>query len=122
MNLKERGKLLKKEIGTLYYAYKDERTPKRAKVLSIIVVSYALSPIDLIPDFIPILGYLDDVILLPLGILLVMKWLPEAVIKDARLKAEKEFAKERKSNYIVAGVILFIWLMILAGLIRWLVF
>ena len=68
---------LKLEIGTLYYAYRHKETPLLAKILSAVVVGYALSPIDLIPDFIPLLGYLDDIIILPLGIALVMKLIPK---------------------------------------------
>ncbi|QUH27563.1 DUF1232 domain-containing protein [Vallitalea guaymasensis] len=68
MKLQENAKKLKQEIGTLFYSYRDVRTPLFAKVLSVIMVGYALSPIDFIPDFIPIIGYLDDIILLPIGI------------------------------------------------------
>ncbi|PKM53197.1 MAG: hypothetical protein CVV00_13515 [Firmicutes bacterium HGW-Firmicutes-5] len=113
MNLLESAKKLKKEIGTLYYSYRDERTPLFAKVFSIFVVSYALSPIDLIPDFIPILGYLDDIILLPIGIYFALKMIPDVVIVDSRDRAEKEFMKDRKSNYFVAGVIVIIWFIII---------
>ncbi len=118
MNLRERAKKLKQDIGTLYYSYQDERTPVFAKVFSLIVVSYALSPIDLIPDFIPILGYLDDIILLPIGIYISLKLIPDAVIVDSRERAQKEFMKDRKSNYIVAGVIVTMWLIILFLLAR----
>ncbi len=110
MNLKEKAKQLKQEIGTLYYAYQDPRTPLGAKILAIIVVSYALSPIDLIPDFIPVLGYLDDIILLPLGIFLAMKLIPQDVMDESRVKSREAFLKDKKSNYIMAGLIVLIWI------------
>ena len=113
MTLQERAKKLKHEIGTLFYAYRDARTPLLAKVISLIVVGYALSPIDLIPDFIPILGYLDDIILLPIGIYFAMKLIPEEVIVESRVRSEKDFLNDRKSNYVVAGVIIIIWCIII---------
>lgn len=77
MDLKERAKKLKIDIPAVFIALKKESTPKSAKVLSWLIIAYALSPIDLIPDFIPILGYLDDLILLPTLIAIAIKWIPE---------------------------------------------
>lgn len=118
MNLKEKARVLKREIGTLYYAYKDNRTPLIGKVLAVIVVAYALSPIDLIPDFIPVLGYLDDIILLPLGIYITMKVIPSSVIEDSRTKAIECFAKDKRANYIMVGVIALIWVVIVYAVVN----
>ena len=81
MNLKERAKKLKKEIPAVFLSLKDRETPLFAKILAGITVGYALSPIDLIPDFIPVLGYLDDIILLPALIALTVKFIPPAVFE-----------------------------------------
>ncbi len=118
MKLKEKSKKLKREIGTLFYAYRDKRTPLIAKLVSLVVVGYALSPIDLIPDFIPILGYLDDIILLPIGIYFALKLIPEKIILEARVKAEKEFLNDRRSNYFFAGVIIIIWCIIIVKVVN----
>ena len=79
---------LKQEIHTLYLACRDPRTPWHAKALAVLLVAYALSPIDLIPDFVPVLGYLDDLILLPLGIWLALRMIPEQVLRDCRARAQ----------------------------------
>ena len=75
---------LEREVYALYLACRDPRTPWHAKALAAGVVAYAFSPIDLIPDFIPVLGYLDELVLLPLGVLLVRRMIPEAVMTDCR--------------------------------------
>jgi uncharacterized membrane protein YkvA (DUF1232 family) len=107
---------LKKDIGALFYAYKHKNTPIIAKVIALIVVGYALSPIDLIPDFIPVLGYLDDFILLPLGIALAIKLIPPEVMKESRDKAAVFFQQERRNNRIAAVIIIGIWI-IVAGIL-----
>ncbi|PKV66522.1 YkvA family protein [Pontibacter ramchanderi] len=101
---------LKEDIYTLYLAYRDPRVPFHAKVVLIITVAYAFSPIDLIPDFIPVLGYLDDLLLLPLGIWLSIKLIPNEVVQEYREKAKQQLL-ERKPNYIMAGIIVLIWLL-----------
>jgi uncharacterized membrane protein YkvA (DUF1232 family) len=88
--LKEWARYLKKETTVLYFAYQDSRTPWYAKALTLFVVAHTLSPIDLIPDFIPILGYLDDLLITPLGLALAIKLIPEEVMVDARRKVEVE--------------------------------
>lgn len=80
--LKSKTKEMKKHLGVLYLAFKDKRTPWYAKALIGIVISYALSPIDLIPDFIPVFGYLDDLILVPVGIALAIKLIPDDVFSE----------------------------------------
>ena len=84
---KDRAKKLKTEIHALLIAYRDPRTPWIAKAWVLLVIAYALSPIDLIPDFIPVLGYLDDLILLPLGIALALRLIPADIMAEAREKA-----------------------------------
>jgi uncharacterized membrane protein YkvA (DUF1232 family) len=110
--LKIWAKKLKRQIFTLYFACRDERVPLYAKVLIVCVVAYAFSPIDLIPDFIPILGYLDDVILIPIGIYISLKLIPDNVIVDCEMKAEEMMKKGKPKNWIVGSLILLIWLVI----------
>ncbi len=85
--LKTAAKRLKREVLTLYCAARDPRTPWLARGLALLVVGYALSPIDLIPDFIPVLGVLDDLILVPLGVWMVIRLVPAPVLEDARARA-----------------------------------
>jgi uncharacterized membrane protein YkvA (DUF1232 family) len=111
--LKAWAKQFKSHIFVLYLAYRDDRTPWFAKLFSVCVVAYAFSPIDLIPDFIPILGYLDDVILIPLGVMLALKMLPELVIMECRVKAEELMKKGKPKNWFVGSLIVLIWILAL---------
>ncbi|MEK4066536.1 YkvA family protein [Peribacillus sp. FSL R5-0717] len=104
---------LKKQVFILYFAYKDNRVPWYAKLFAACVVAYAFSPIDLIPDFIPILGYIDDVIIVPLGIMLALKMIPESVITDCEEKAEELMKKGKPKNWIVGSIIILVWGLIL---------
>ncbi|WP_266204237.1 YkvA family protein [Pontibacter kalidii] len=108
---KELVRKLKEDIYTLYLASKDPRMPFAAKVMVLITVAYAFSPIDLIPDFIPLLGYLDDLLLLPLGIWLSIKLIPPPLLHYYRQKA-RERMHERQPNYVMAGVIVILWLLL----------
>lgn len=110
--LKSWAKKLKKQIFILYLAYKDERVTWYAKLFTACVVAYAFSPIDLIPDFIPILGYLDDVIIVPLGIMLALKMLPKSVIDDCTVKAEELMKTGKPQNWIVGSIIIIVWCLI----------
>ncbi|WP_129688213.1 YkvA family protein [Gottfriedia acidiceleris] len=110
--LKLWAKKLKRQVFTLYYACKDERVPWYAKVFIASVVAYAFSPIDLIPDFIPILGYLDDVILVPLGIIISLKLIPKNVKVDCEIKAEEMMKNGKPKNWIVGSFILLVWVVI----------
>lgn len=110
--LKAWARKLKKQIYILYLAYKDDRVPWYAKVFTACVVAYAFSPIDLIPDFIPILGYLDDVIIVPLGIMLALKMLPQSVIDECTNKAEELMSEEKPKNWIVGLLIIIVWCLI----------
>jgi uncharacterized membrane protein YkvA (DUF1232 family) len=114
--LKTRAKKIKQDVFVLVEAYKHPRTPFIVKLLSIIIVVYTFSPIDLIPDFIPVLGYLDDVILVPLGISLVLKLIPKDVLQECRDIVEKS-EKVKKKNWIAGSVIILVWV----GVFSWIV-
>ncbi len=105
---KQQAKRLKGEVLAVYLACRDPRVPWYAKVLAICVVGYALSPLDLIPDPVPILGYLDDLIIVPLGIALVLRMIPPEVLIDCREKAKE--IQERPRNWVAASVIVAIWI------------
>ncbi|RDW16055.1 hypothetical protein CWR48_17875 [Oceanobacillus arenosus] len=115
-DIKTRAKNIKRDIFILIEAYKHPNTPLYVKLLALIFVAYAFSPIDLIPDFIPILGYLDDIILIPLGILLVLKLIPKDVLKVCREKAERS-EKVKRKNWIAGAVIVLLWV----GVLIWVV-
>jgi uncharacterized membrane protein YkvA (DUF1232 family) len=107
---KTRAKRRKSEIRALYLAARDPRTPWYAKVLAVFILGYALSPIDLIPDFIPILGYLDDLIVVPAGIAFLSKLIPREVMEDCRARAQAEPSGKRLKSWTAAVVIVLIWL------------
>lgn len=106
--LRAKARALTRETMALYYATRDPRTPLAAKIIAGLVVAYALSPIDLIPDFIPVLGLLDELILLPLGIALALRLIPAQALADGRARAEATLA--RPKSYVAAAVIVLIWL------------
>ena len=110
--LKRWAILLRGELLTLWFSRSHPDTPMLAKIIAIVVVAYAFSPIDLIPDFIPILGYVDDLILVPLGIYIAMRLIPEHVLADSRLKAELWIAEKKRAakNYFAAALIVVIWI------------
>jgi uncharacterized membrane protein YkvA (DUF1232 family) len=108
--LKKYARKLKQDLFVLYLSYKDKRTPWYAKAVAICVVAYAFSPVDLIPDFIPILGYLDDLILIPLGISLAIKLIPTNVIEENRVMAEELKKNEKPKNWFVGILFILIWL------------
>jgi uncharacterized membrane protein YkvA (DUF1232 family) len=115
-----RAKSLKTELYAIYLAYRDPRVPWHVRLVAACVVGYAFSPIDLIPDPIPILGYLDDLILLPLGIALVLRLIPPAVMAECRAKARERLHTDRPISRVAAGVIVVIWLL-LAAAAGWLI-
>lgn len=106
--LKARARALERETMALYFAVRDPRTPLGAKLVAGAVIAYALSPIDLIPDFVPVLGYLDDLILVPLGLALCLRLIPGEVLAEARARAER--IAEKPKSYAAAAVILLLWL------------
>lgn len=118
--LKQWAKALKRDVLALWIAARDPRVPWYAKVLAGAVAAYALSPIDLIPDFIPLLGYLDDVIIVPAGIWLVVRLIPASLMIEFREKASMKQA-DRPTSYVAAAVIALIWLLISLAIV-WLLF
>lgn len=118
MTLQERAKKLKSDIPAIFLTLKDQDTPVMAKILAGVTIAYALSPIDLIPDFIPILGYLDDVIILPALITLTLKFIPKEVFEEKRKQAEDLWEGGKPKRWYYAIPILLIWLLILWGIIR----
>jgi uncharacterized membrane protein YkvA (DUF1232 family) len=110
--LKQKASHLKRETTALYFAYRDPRTPWYARAFSALVVAYLFSPIDLIPDFIPILGYLDDLILVPLGITLALKMIPPEVIADARKRADDPI-QNKAIGLLFTVLILCVWGLVL---------
>jgi uncharacterized membrane protein YkvA (DUF1232 family) len=117
--LRARAWALKRETYVLYLACRDPRTPWYAKALAGGVVAYALSPIDLVPDFIPVIGYLDDLIIVPLGISAALRMIPATVLDDCRVRADE--AWDRPKSRRVAALIVGIWLA-LTVLALWLVY
>ncbi len=116
--LRQWARVIKRDVHALYLASRDPRVPWYAKVLALLVAGYALSPIDLIPDFIPVLGYLDDVILVPLGVLAVVKLIPPELMAEHRELAAA--AQERPVSRVAAAVIACLWIASVA-LVVWLV-
>ncbi|OTG74245.1 MULTISPECIES: YkvA family protein [unclassified Acinetobacter] len=112
--IKQWAKTIKKDVLVVWLVAKDQRTPVWIKILALMIAAYALSPIDLIPDFIPVLGYLDDLIIVPLGLLLVMKLTPKEIIEDCRIRAS--LLAERPVNRWAAAMIILIWLLFLGYL------
>jgi len=113
--IREKVNALKRDLMSLWFAYQDKRTPWYAKLWAAGVVGYAFSPIDLIPDFIPILGYLDDAIILPIGIFIAIRLIPKDVLSESRIKAQIWFDnnKGKPKNWVVAALILLLWMAIL---------
>ena len=112
------AKRIKRDVVALWIAARDPRTPWQAKAVSAFVAAYALSPIDLVPDFIPVLGYLDDLLIVPLGIILAVKLIPTDLMIEFRAKAEA--LEERPTSLGAATLIIAAWLVAL-GLLTWLV-
>ncbi|NUN64003.1 DUF1232 domain-containing protein [Pseudanabaena biceps] len=116
--LKQQAKRLKTELYALYLACHDPRVPWYARAFAFCVVGYAFSPIDLIPDFIPVLGYLDDLILVPLGITLVLKMIPPDVMVECRVKAQSTTQHKKPKNWLAAGIILIVWVLLAVFSVR----
>jgi len=111
-NWKEKARALKRETYAVYLACRDPRVPWYGRMLAACIVGYAFSPIDLIPDFVPVLGYLDDLILIPLGIALLLKIIPSEVIAECRERAAVAMAGGKPTNWIAAGIIVAIWILL----------
>lgn len=113
---KQAARELKTQSYALYFAFKDPRVPWGAKAVAACVVAYVLSPIDLIPDFIPVIGYLDDLIILPLGVALAVKMIPAQIWMECREKAKARTAETKGLAWAGAAAIIAIWIL-LAGFV-----
>lgn len=116
---KQRVCRLKAETFALYLAARHPSTPWYAKMLVAFIVAYALSPIDLIPDFIPVLGYLDDLILIPIGIALAIKLVPPAVLTECRTRSQEALVNGKPVSRVAGAVIITLWLILAALGIAW---
>ena len=117
--LKEKALTMKNDLPALYLAWHHPVIPRKAKWLLALTVAYALSPLDLIPDFIPLLGQLDDLIILPLLTAFAIKSIPNEILEECRAMAASAPAKMKK-NWLAGSIIIMIWLVLLALLFRWL--
>ena len=120
-NWKQKALHLELEVYALYLAYQDPRVPWYARVFAACVVGYAFSPIDLIPDFIPVLGYLDDLILIPFGIKIAISMIPAYVMIESRTKAQEIVRQGKPVNRIAAFIIVSVWLFLAACIIFFIV-
>lgn len=114
---KERAERLETEMYALYLAYRDPRTPVVAKGVIVLLVAYAVSPIDPIPDFLPGIGYLDELVVLPLGVLLARRLVPDEVMAECRSRADEEI-DVGKARWIVAGLTILLWVVLIALAVR----
>ena len=117
--LKERARRLKAEVHALYLAARHPGTPWYAKLLLVAIVAYALSPIDLIPDFIPVLGFVDEIILLPFAIVLAVKMIPADVMSECRARASEQRPDASRAGRTGAAVIVLLWLVLIALAALW---
>jgi uncharacterized membrane protein YkvA (DUF1232 family) len=117
--LKQRARRLKAETFALYLAVRHPGTPWYAKLFVAGIVAYAFSPIDLIPDFVPVLGYLDDLILIPMGIALAIRMVPPSVLAECRAQAQKVMSQGKPVSRIAGAVILVIWITLAALFAVW---
>lgn len=116
--IKEKSKSLKIEIVAIFLSMKDNRTPLLAKVMVVLTVSYAFSPIDIIPDFIPVLGYLDDLIILPLMLTATIKLIPPEVLSECRILVKDKTLINKKIGIFAGIVILFMWIGIIGYVLK----
>lgn len=117
--LKHRARRLKAETFALYLAARHPDTPWYAKLLVAVIVAYAFSPIDLIPDFIPVVGYLDDLVLIPIGIALAIKLVPPPVLAECRARAKETMVNGKPVSRVAGAVVVMIWLALAALCIVW---
>jgi uncharacterized membrane protein YkvA (DUF1232 family) len=118
--LKRNAEQLKTDVYALYLAYRDPRVPWYAKAAAACVAGYAFSPIDLIPDFIPLVGYLDDLVLIPLGIKWAVGLIPAEVFAECRERARRALADGRKTvSWLAGALILAVWVLLGVWLVRW---
>lgn len=118
MNLKERSKQLKVDIPAVFIALRKSETPILAKVIAGITIGYALSPIDLIPDFIPVLGYLDDLIILPALVAVTIKLIPHDIFAQCRLESANLWKDGKPKRWYYALPIILVWLVVVLVIIE----
>ena len=118
VNLRQRAEQLKKDVPAVFLALKDKETPLIVKIFAGMTVIYALSPVDLIPDFVPVLGYLDDVILLPLLITLTIRLIPADKLEECRLRTEGMWSDGKPKKWYYALPIVAIWLLVVFLIVR----
>lgn len=122
--LRARARALRGDVVALYLVARDPRTPFVAKLAIGLVVAYALSPVDLVPDFIPVIGLLDDVILVPIAIALVLRLIPPHVMADARANAPAALARAKRLGWVGLAIVIVLWIGIVFAAIqaiRWMV-
>ncbi len=117
MSIKEKARKLKSDIPAVFLALKSKETPWYAKFFAAITIAYALSPVDLVPDFIPVLGYLDDIILLPLLVAVTVKFIPQETFQKYRAEAEGMWENGKPKKWYYAIPIILLW-----GIILYLIF
>ncbi len=113
MDLKARAKALKRDIPAVMTALRHPQTPWYAKLSTMLIVVYAFSPIDLIPDFVPVLGYVDDLIILPALVALTITWIPKEVMQECRLEAERLGSGKQQKKWVYAIPFILVWLVVL---------
>ncbi|MDD5944979.1 MAG: DUF1232 domain-containing protein [Clostridia bacterium] len=118
MDIKEKARKLKKEIPAIFIALKDKDTPVTAKIFAALTVAYALSPIDLIPDFIPVLGYLDDIVILPILATVTIKLIPKDIWEKSKIKSEHLWDGGKPKKWYFALPIILIWILAAVLIIR----
>lgn len=118
MKIKERAEQLKKDIPAVFSALRKKETPLIAKLLAVITIGYALSPIDLIPDFVPVLGYLDDIIILPLLIAATVRFIPKEIMEQCRKESELIWKNGKPKKWYYAIPIVLIWLLLVLLIIK----
>lgn len=114
--LKEKARKIKSDITTLFYAYKNPKTKLLPKIIIFITLGYALSPVDLIPDFIPVLGYLDDLLIVPSLIALSIKLIPKDIMDESKEKALKEPVR-LKDNWLFGSIFILVWILLLTFIV-----
>lgn len=118
MNLKDRAIKLKSDIPVVFIALRKKETPIIAKIFAGITIGYALSPIDFIPDFIPVIGLLDDLILLPIFIAITIKFIPEKIFNQCRIEAENLWSSEKPKKWYFAIPVILIWIALILLIIK----
>jgi uncharacterized membrane protein YkvA (DUF1232 family) len=117
--LKQQARKLKAEGAALYHAYRDRRTPWTAKLLIAFTLAYLLSPVDLVPDFIPVLGQLDDLLILPLLIALSIRLIPAQVMDEARTRAAASGGMGKRTNWVFGVLVVALWILVVYKLYQW---